>query len=107
MWVRYAAYPYQKFGMAQGIIRQISTSPIAPQDLPPGQAQALLNGAQSNEPLYRIEVELSTQTMMAYGQAQHLVAGMTLEADLIQDNRTIGELLFEPLIAAEIRHRSG
>lgn len=104
VWVRYAAFPYQKFGMAQGKVRQISSSPIAPQDLPPGQSQPLLAGAHTNEPLYRIEVALDSQSIITYGQPKNLVSGMTLEADLIQDRRTIGELLFEPLFAAGAKH---
>lgn len=104
VWVRYAAFPYQKFGMAQGKVRQLSSSPIAPQDLPAGQSQALLAGARTNEPLYRIEVQLDSQSINTYGNPQKLVSGMTLEADLIQDRRTIGELLFEPIFAASAKH---
>lgn len=34
VWLRYAAYPYQKFGMAEGVVLAVSDSPLAPQDLP-------------------------------------------------------------------------
>jgi membrane fusion protein len=30
VWLRYAAYPYQKFGMAQGTVVQVSDSPLSP-----------------------------------------------------------------------------
>jgi membrane fusion protein len=100
VWVRYAAYPYQKFGMAPGEVSLVSDTPISPQDLPVGQAQALLQAAQSTEPLYRINVKLKSQQISAYGKQQFLKPGMALEADVQQDRRAIWEWLMEPLIAA-------
>jgi len=104
VWLRYAAFPYQKFGMAQGEVTGISSSPISPQDLPAGQAQALLTGTQSNEPLYRIEVRLKEQSIGAYGQRHPLVAGTALDADVVQDRRRVWELVLDPLLAARARH---
>lgn len=99
VWLRYAAYPYQKFGMAQGTVAAVSQTPIAPQDLPAGQAQALLAAAQSQEPLYRITVNLAQQYINTYGQAQALKAGMSLEADVMQERRAVWEWVLEPVLA--------
>ncbi|MCV2436902.1 HlyD family secretion protein [Paucibacter sp. DJ2R-2] len=99
VWLRYAAYPFQKFGMAQGKVVAISESPIAPQDLPAGQAQALLAAAQSNEPLYRITVNLAQQHMNTFERRHVLKAGMSLDADVIQDRRAIWEWVLEPVMA--------
>ena len=92
VWVRYDAFPHQKFGMAEGEIAAISRSPIALQDLPPG--------LQATEPLYRITVTLSRQSVDAYGETVTLKPGMTLQADVLQDRRAIWEWLLEPVIAA-------
>jgi membrane fusion protein len=100
VWLRYAAYPYQKFGMAQGHIDSVSRTPINPQDLPPGQAVALQQAAQSNEPLYRVTVALDSQGIQTYGQAQPLKPGMALEADVLQDRRAVWEWVLEPVMAA-------
>lgn len=100
VWLRYAAYPYQKFGMAEGRVAAVSQTPIAPQDLPIGQAQALLSAAQSNEPLYRITVSLAQQAITTYGTPQRLKAGMTLEADVLQERRAVWEWVLEPVFAA-------
>ena len=100
VWVRYAAYPYQKFGMAQGHIDSVSRTPINPQDLPPGQALALQQAAQSNEPLYRVTVALDRQGIQTYGQSQPLKPGMALEADVLQDRRAVWEWVLEPVLAA-------
>lgn len=99
VWLRYAAFPYQKFGMAKGEVVAVSRSPIAPQDLPNGQGQALLAAAQANEPLYRITVRLPAQTITTYGTSTPLAAGMRLDADVQQERRRIWEWMLEPLWA--------
>lgn len=100
VWLRYAAYSYQKFGMARGTIESISRTPISPQDLPAGQSQALQSAAQSNEPMYRVTVALENQAISTYGQIQPLKAGMSLEADVIQERRRIWEWMLEPVLAS-------
>jgi membrane fusion protein len=103
VWLRYAAYPYQKFGLAQGDVIEVSQTPIAPQDLPPGQQQALSQAAQSIEPLYRITVSLANQSIFAYGRDHLLKPGMALEADVLQDRRAVWEWVLEPLLAVPAR----
>jgi membrane fusion protein len=105
VWLRLAAYPYQKFGLARGRVLKVSGTPIAPQDLPHGQGTALMASTQSNEPLYRIHVELASQHVMAFGEARPLRPGMTLEADVIHDLRGIWEWIFEPLLAIHARQK--
>ena len=106
VWLRLAAYPYQKFGLAKGRVIKLSGTPIAPQDLPHGQGTALLAVTQSNEPLYRIEVALAAQHIMAFGAAHQLRPGMTVDADIVQDVRGIWEWVFEPLLAIHARQSS-
>jgi membrane fusion protein len=99
VYLRYAAFPYQKFGLAKGRVTAVSNSPIATQDLPAGQSQALLLAAQSSEPMYRITVRLFSQAMNTYGKATPLSAGMSLDADVRQESRKIWEWLLEPALA--------
>lgn len=98
--IKYAAYPYQKFGMAEGTIASVSRTPLVAQDLPIGQGQLLLNATQTNEPTYRVTVSLASQSMRTYGQANALKPGMVLEADIIQERRRIWEWILEPVFAA-------
>jgi len=105
VWLRLAAYPYQKFGLAKGRVLKVSGTPIAPQDLPHGQGTALMASTQSNEPLYRVQVELTSQHVMAFGEARPLRPGMTLEADVIHDLRGIWEWVFEPILAIHARQK--
>lgn len=106
VWLRLAAYPYQKFGLAKGRVLKVSGTPIAPQDLPHGQGTALMASTQSNEPLYRIQVELASQHVMAFGVAHPLRPGMTFDADVIHDVRGIWEWVFEPLLAIHARQQT-
>ena len=100
VWLRYAAYPFQKFGMAQGTIASVSRSPLAAQDLPTGQSQAILSAAQTSEPTYRVTVALGSQEIHTYGQVLALKPGMTLDADVIQERRRIWEWMLDPVLAA-------
>jgi membrane fusion protein len=92
--VRYAAYPYQKFGQYEGRVVQVSRAALAPSELPSQLAPPL-----PSEPLYRITVRLAQPHVLVYGRAQPLTAGMQLEADVLQDRRRLIEWVFEPLIA--------
>ena len=64
---------------------------------------SLMSAAQGQEPLYRITVALQRSSLQAFGKAQPLKAGMSLEADVIQDRRAIWEWALEPLLAAKAR----
>lgn len=91
--LRYQAYPYQKFGAYAGVVSSVSRSAINPSELP--QQMSGLYGP--NEPLYRINITLNSQSAVAYGQSAPLQPGMQLEADVITDTRTLIEWMFEPL----------
>ena len=97
--LRYAAYPYQKFGMHVGRVTTVSRTPVNPQDLPPGRAQALMAASGGQEPLYRVTVALASQTISTYGTPQPLKSGMAVEAQLQQGQRAIWEWVLEPVLA--------
>ncbi|MEO8186979.1 MAG: HlyD family efflux transporter periplasmic adaptor subunit [Burkholderiaceae bacterium] len=95
--VRYAAYPYQKFGQYEGTVTQVSRSALAGNELPL-QLAALAEqaGAQG---FYKITVALTQASVTAYGKPQPLTVGMQLEADVLQDTRSLIEWVFEPLVS--------
>jgi membrane fusion protein len=99
VWLRYAAFPYQKFGMARATVSSVSQTPVNPQELPAGQAQALMAAARANEPMYRIRVALSSQHILAYGAEHRLRPGMALDGDIVQERRAIWEWVLEPVLA--------
>jgi membrane fusion protein len=106
-WLRVAAFPYQKFGMAAGTVVAVSRTPLNPQDLPAGQQQALLAAAQSAEPLYRIRVALHAQALRTRDGEHPLRPGLSLEADIVQDRRAVWEWMLEPALGARARWSTG
>jgi membrane fusion protein len=94
--LRYHAFPYQKFGLYEGVIRSVSRSAISPSELPQ-QLSGLASLYGANEPVYRVTVELARQTATAYGEAMPLQAGMQVEADVMLESRRLIEWVFDPL----------
>lgn len=91
--LRYVAFPHQKFGSHRARIVAVSRSPLAPAEL------GFVPADGSREPLYRIKVELGTQSIPAYGREEALQPGMQLEADVLLDRRRLIEWIFEPLLS--------
>ncbi|MEN9420128.1 MAG: Colicin secretion protein CvaA [Pseudomonadota bacterium] len=102
-WLRVAAFPYQKFGMAAGKVVSVSRTPVNPQDLPAGHQQALLAAAQSAEPLFRIRVALQAPHLPGGGRLPPLRPGMWVEADIVQERRAVWEWMLEPVLGTRTR----
>jgi membrane fusion protein len=100
VFLRYAAYPYQKFGLHTGRITSVSDTPFAANELPPNLAGQLMAQNGSNEALFRINVQLDAQSITSYGEPIALKPGLTLEADVLQERRKVWEWALEPLLAA-------
>ena len=83
--LRYQAYPYQKFGHHTGRVVRIARSAVKP--------AAGGNG----EPLYRVLVQLDSQSIRAYGKSEPLRPGMLLDADILGARRKLYEWVLEPL----------
>ncbi|AIY63947.1 HlyD family efflux transporter periplasmic adaptor subunit [Pseudoalteromonas piratica] len=89
--IRYEAFPYQRFGVAKGIISEVSKSVILPGEL--------LVPIEIKEPVYKVKVKLEDQAVSLYGRKSELQAGMLLEADIILERRTLLEWLLEPIFS--------
>ncbi len=95
--LRYQAYPYQRFGHYEGVVASVSRVALSPADLPP-QLAGLTAGAAA-EPIYRITVDLASQSIAAYGAPVRLQPGMALEADVALERRRLFEWVLDPLYA--------
>lgn len=91
----YDAFPYQKFGVGRGSVASIAGAPTDPADL--------TVPIQTNEALYRVVVNVETGSVQGYGRNWQLSPGMRLSADLVLDDRSLWEWLFDPIIAARQR----
>ncbi|MEO1039364.1 MAG: HlyD family efflux transporter periplasmic adaptor subunit [Pseudomonadota bacterium] len=89
--LRVDAFPYQRFGSVEGRITDMSASVLSPLELAaPVPVQ---------EPVYRLTVDLSAQSVAAYGAEQPLQAGMTLQADILVDRRPLWRWFIDPVLA--------
>lgn len=89
--LRYHAFPYEKFGVYDGEIIEVSNSVILPEETStPGIISA---------PAYRVVVALQEQQVQAYGKASALRPGMMLDADVIIEERSLLRWLFDPVFS--------
>jgi membrane fusion protein len=121
VFLRYSAYPYQKFGHYRAKVVEVARTPLLPAELPfpiaPKTETGLfsdLSGATaqaaataSTEPLFRIRVALESQTARTYGVDQPLQSGMQLDADVMLDTRTIFEWVMEPVYSLRGKYFGG
>lgn len=89
--LRYAAFPYQRFGHHEGLVRSVSKSLLLPHD---ADLPMVLS-----EPAYLVTVDLAEQSVQAYGKRFPLRTGMAIDADVMLDRRSIIEWVFEPLFS--------
>lgn len=87
--LRYDAFPYQHYGLHKGTVESVTHTILSPSELP---LPIVLS-----EPVYRVRVIINEQVVSAYSKEFPLQPGMLLSADIILDNRTLGEWLLEPI----------
>lgn len=92
LFIRYDAFPFQKFGLYEGEISVMSRTVMLPGEL-------INSPIAVSEPVYRVSATLNSSEVSAYGKSFALRPGMTLNADIKLDERSILEWLFEPLLS--------
>lgn len=94
--LRYQAYPYQKFGHAEGHVISIAQTALGAQEWT-NLGNIFTQTAQVNEPVYLIKVKLDNQHIRIYGTEKKLQIGMILEADILHENKRLYEWILDPL----------
>lgn len=96
--LRYQAYPYQKFGHAKAQVLSVAKTALASQDL---QTIGIISPQEqlNNEPVYLVRAKLDKQMVKAYGKDMPLQVGMTLEGDIMHEQRKLYEWVLEPLFS--------
>jgi membrane fusion protein len=88
----YATFPYQQFGLADGVVETVSYTLLKPDEL--------VGPVSVKEPSYRVIVTLKRQTISAYGKEIALQPDMQLSANILFERRTLLAWLLDPLFAA-------
>lgn len=93
--LRFEAFPYQRFGLYGGKVIKTGQAIILPNEVDMPVAVG--------EPMYRIQVELDSQQIRAYGNTVPLQSGMLLSADIVLEQRSLLSWLFEPILSLQGR----
>jgi membrane fusion protein len=93
--LRYDAFPYERFGQYHGKIVDIGRNVWSSGDR--------VGPLSAKEPVYRVDVGLDKQTVGALDQEFSLRPGMSVNADLLLEKRTLFEWIFEPVIKLKER----
>lgn len=86
--LRFHAFPYERFGVHQGKVHEVSHTVLLPEEV----ADVALQ-----EPSYRVRVRLSSQQIQAYNRELPLRSGMTVDGDVITEQRNLLRWLFDPI----------
>ena len=94
--LRYAAYPFQRYGLYRGTVKEATRAPV---DMPSGEqaVQPAAPQSGSGEMIYRILVTPETNYVSVDGRRKALEAGMRVEADIALEKRPLYRWLFDPL----------
>jgi hemolysin D len=99
--LKLAAYPFQKYGLLEGRVQNISADASVPMD-----GQRSPNAASLNPATYRVLVTLDTQQLVSpSGEAMKLSPGMQLAAEVHQGRRSVLEYLISPV--QKVRQEAG
>ncbi|EGN74776.1 multidrug resistance efflux pump [Idiomarina sp. A28L] len=89
--IRFDAFPYQRFGLYEGEVIRAAQAIVLPGEVDMPVA--------IQEPVYRVEVALAAQDIRAYGNNVPLQSGMLLSADIVLEQRSLINWLFEPILS--------
>lgn len=92
--IRYAAFPAIKYGQQNGKVIDISRTALGIQDIP---SQLSGQSSSSSLGLYRVRVAISFSKIHAGGRDVKLSSGMQLDADILQEKKSLWNWMFDPL----------
>jgi membrane fusion protein len=93
--LRYDAFPFQRFGQYRGTVERVSRT-VWSSGEKVGQLVV-------REPVYRVDVRLDSQVVIAGDQKLPLRSGMMVNADILQEKRQVWEWVFEPVLSLKQR----
>lgn len=96
--LKFAPYPFQKYGMAEGRVEHVSADAADPNAQPGTTGGDPVRSAQALR--YKALVTLTTQHLGADGQHYALSAGMQTNAEIVLGTRRVVEYLLSPVQSA-------
>lgn len=110
VWLRYEAYPFERFGQQPAEVIAVSSSPATPDEISPWQGGVRepapgSGGAASGEPLYLITAKLLDGGFNPAAGPVQLRPGLRVQADLMFETRRLYQWMLGP--ALQISGRGG
>ncbi|TVM30464.1 HlyD family type I secretion periplasmic adaptor subunit [Oceanidesulfovibrio marinus] len=94
--LKFAAFPFQKYGMAEGTVLRVSAD--AADESTNGNGAAGTDQQPTGKPLvYKALVALETKRLVQDGISYELAAGMQTNAEIMLGSRTVAEYLLSPI----------
>ncbi len=90
--IQFDAFPYEKYGTGSGVVTEVARVPTEPGNLDPG-----LN---VTEPVFRLRAQIEKVSPRATVALDSLRPGMTLNAKLELESRSLWQVLFGPVMQA-------
>lgn len=100
--LKYAAYPYQRFGLYEGEVVEVTKAPLVERGSYMAGGHAAMGGAfvpRAGGDVYRIRVRPRRDFIIAYGQHEKITPGMAVEADIAIDKRRLYQWLIDPVVS--------
>lgn len=86
--LRYHAFPHERFGIHEATVDRVAETVLSPEQIDAP--------VQSEVPVYRVTARLTEQDLVAYGRTVALSAGMTVEADILLEERPLYQWILRP-----------
>jgi membrane fusion protein len=100
VWLRYSAFPYQKYGQFDGTVTDVGRAALNPD-----QVQALVPSARDPDPFYRVVVRPQSQFVNILGKELSLPASMQVQAYVVLERRALYEWILYPIQAIRLAAR--
>jgi HlyD family secretion protein len=95
--VKIAPYPFQKYGMVDGVVRTVSADATEAPQRGAGAADAGNGAGQTAAYQFRSIVELKSQALESDGIRHKLMPGMQVDAEISLGDRSVMEYLLSPV----------
>jgi membrane fusion protein len=100
VYLQYAAFPYQKFGIFKGIVLSVSKVAVTVDELP---YPINPKDPTHKETYFVLQVAPEKNYVINNSKKEMLPLGMRVDGDVIGDTRTLIEWIFEPLFGFMVR----
>lgn len=100
--LKYAAYPYQRFGLYEGEVVEVTKATLPERSnyaARTGQQGGSASAPQPGADVYRIRVRPNQEFVIAYGKHEKLKPGMAVDAEIAIDQRKLYQWLLDPVVS--------